>query len=50
MPTGASKSKKSQEELFEHIEPTLNSLKDVEDAVEAWSKYWPFLKTDQHLI
>lgn len=50
MPTEVSKSKKTKEQLLHDIEPSLNSLKDIDDALQVWSKYWPVLKTDHHAL
>jgi hypothetical protein len=36
--------------MLREMEPTLNSLKDIEDALEIWSKYWPILKSDEAAI
>ena len=36
--------------MSREIEPTLNSLKDIDDALEIWSKYWPILKSDETAI
>lgn len=33
--------------MLDNLEPTLNSLVDIDDALKVWSKYWPILKTDQ---
>ena len=29
------------------MEPTLNSLKDINDALQVWSQYWPVLLVDE---
>ena len=32
------------------MEPTLNSLVDINTALQVWSKYWPVLKTDPQAL
>ena len=46
IPTKVSRSNKTKKDLFDNLEPTLNSIKDIEDALKVWSQYWPILNQD----
>lgn len=49
MPHSTSKSKKSMKEIYENLSPSILNIRDVDSALEVWSKYWPILKTDDSL-
>ena len=50
MPLECSDSSKSQLDLLKNLEPTSIGMKNIDAALEVWSKYWPTLKTDPKLL
>ena len=36
--------------MLDQLEPTLNSLRDIEDALKVWAKYWPVLNSDSDAL
>lgn len=50
MPLKCSESRKNSEQLLEQIYISDSNLFDIEQAQQTWSKYWPFLATDNALL